>query len=194
MAGSFQDWIPAASGVNSAVQSLAIIGGGLWALHRFGLHREKEPALEIGIASRTKHSPGGGHLAIIDATLTNTGKVKLRANQKRGDRAYNDGLEELKYSVSLIVRHVDENCHTGQHLSWFNEEKKAFFHDEDYQIDLVRDYCDKPDMTDFFLEPGETYALSAAIYLDPGLYMAMVTFIGLKHDDFWRRTAIVEVG
>jgi hypothetical protein len=46
----------------------------------------------------------------------------------------------------------------------------------------------------FWLEPDETYHVGAALVLEAGTLLALVTFVGDASDeDFWRRTFVIQV-
>ncbi len=47
---------------------------------------------------------------------------------------------------------------------------------------------------DFWMEPSESSHLCVGVILQPGVYLAMVTFVGDHSDDeFWRRLFIVQI-
>jgi hypothetical protein len=50
-------------------------------------------------------------------------------------------------------------------------------------------------VTDFWMEPGESYSLGVPLILGKGCYLAKVTFIGEAEDDseFWQRLFLVRV-
>jgi hypothetical protein len=62
-------------------------------------------------------------------------------------------------------------------------------------IDVLEEYCDEAKhMTDFWLEPGESYHIGSPLLLSPGSYLAKATFVGKKTDDYWSRVFAFSVG
>ena len=105
--------------VEDYVQAAGIILGGIWATYRFGIARERESALGFEVAyscnSRDDTEP---RLVTFDVTVINKSKVKLEASWK--SPAYTDDDESLKYSASLLLRHIDTDGQHAQSVTWFD--------------------------------------------------------------------------
>ncbi len=183
-------WAQVPETIESYAKTTAILVGGAWALYRFGLTREREPALAFDIQHSVKATGEGPRLVAFDVAVTNKSKVKLAAGSTRP--AYKDSLEQLNYPVSLLLRPVNGLGKHGTSIRWFDGGEPSPRSD-DIELDLLNDYLADID-SDFYMEPGETYQLSAIVFLEPGTYVAMVTFIGERMpDDFWRRTTVVRI-
>lgn len=128
----------------------------------------------------------------FDVCIENKGSVRLGAKRQRRP-AYQDDAEELAYSVDLLLRPVLPGATPNSQVRWFATESDRSPQPADIEIDLVAEY-EIGGETDFWLEPGETYHLGAAVVLRPMSYLAMVTFVGDRNDkEFWRRVFLVDV-
>jgi hypothetical protein len=177
---------------------IAVVIGGYWAYYRFYLQREDEPAIGIELDYRCVPNANHCFLTYFDVTLTNKGKVKATAKRKpdkEGGFAFTDKGEDLKYSCSLLLRAIPQNIPKGKPICWFDreEDKKRSPLPGDIEADLIYDY-EKDGEPYFWMEPAESYHVGVGFILSPGIYLAMVTFIGDKNDDeFWRRTFIIQI-
>jgi hypothetical protein len=185
-------WVSLPQAVENWATALGIIVGGGWAYYRFGLRREKETALAIDLAHTCTTYETGKYLVFFDVTLTNKGSVRVTAKRKQLP-AYSDSSETLNYGGDLLVRQIPSGASAGTQVRWFREPSAKSPLPGDIEADLLDEYLDNCE-TDFWMEPGESYHVSAAMVLNPGSYLAMVTFVGQASDEeFWRRVFLVQV-
>lgn len=81
-------------------------------------------------------------------------------------------------------------------IRWFPDRNTKSPLDTDIKVDLLSEYeYDVEGKDDFYIEPSEGQPLSVGIILEPGVYLAMVTFVGPPPDDseFWRRQFIIQI-
>jgi hypothetical protein len=183
-------WVRLASPLESYVQAAAFVLGGAWAVYRFGLGREREPALGFDVQHSVEAHGGTARLVSFRVTVGNKSKVKLAATQEMP--AFTDEAETLRYAASLLLREIALDGRHRQPITLFDGSGRSPRGD-DVELDLLSEYAVK-DRSEFWMEPEESYQLSAAVYLNRGTYLAMITFVGTKlPDDFWRRTLIVTV-
>lgn len=179
--------------IQSLVLIAATIVGGLWALLRLCKERGWESALEIDLQSIFKTLRAGKIFIFLEVQLTNKGKVKLGAkNIRPSETAYSDEIEKIRYSCSLKLKKLKEPAGDAKYwIDWFNNSNLEDVGDE---INLLSEYEDPVEGTDFWMEPGEVYKLGAPLMLAPGLYLAKVTFIGSRSDgEFWSRIMVIDV-
>ena len=179
--------------VKNCAEALAVLVGGAWAFWMFVLKRERETALEIDLNMRCIPAMDG-FLSNFDVKLTNKAKVRVTAKPARLP-AYRDRSERLKFSVSLLVRKLDVGppADPPDPITWFTNSSSQSPVTSDAEVDLLSDY-EIGGRTDFWMEPGENYHVGAALVLKPGIYLAMVTFVGSRRDEeFWRRVVLLQV-
>lgn len=189
-------WLDLADVVDKCATALGIVGGGGWALYRFGLRRESATALSIEMAYGDLEYGNGRHLVTFDVLVRNVGQVKIALRRAR-DPAYprpgTRDTETLKYGADLLLRRVANNAATGQAMQWFTKDLWTSPTAGDIECDLAGEY-EAGGETDFWIEPGESYHLSTVRVLSSGYYLAMVTFVGDASDEeFWRRVFTVRV-
>ena len=185
-------WVSLAQAVQNWATALAIVFGGVWAYYQFGLRREKETALGIDLSHTCAEYEASKYLVFFDVILTNKASVRVTAKRKRIP-AYEDSLEALNYSGDLLVRPTPSGASSGTQVRWFLEPSTKSPLLGDIEADLLDEYVENGE-TDFWMEPGESYHVSAAIVLNPGTYLAMVTFVAAGSDkEFWRRVFLVQV-
>jgi hypothetical protein len=189
-------WGSLPQAVQAWVSSAAVVLGGCWALYRFGLRRERETALAMSMTPVCAEYGSGRYFILFDVTLTNKGSVRV-VSKKARMHAYKDHAETLNYSGDLLVRRVPSEYPECRQLRWFADPSSAALPASasvDIEADLLEDYVNARGETEFWMEPGESYHVNAAIVLTPGLYLAKVTFIADDGDDeFWRRVFLVQV-
>lgn len=167
----------------------AVIAGGVWALYRFLSEREFETAFGIEV-STTSSRLGDRYLLFVDAAITNKGKRKVEAKtDRRADGfIYADSEEKLRHSCSLQVKRVAPAAvQADGYLDWYSGGERLISIEAVPEIDLATEY-ENPSTkeTEFWLEPGETARLGAAIVLSPGDYLLKVTFVGTRENlDYW---------
>lgn len=176
-------WID--TGHNVVVAAAAIIGGA-WAYQSFRRERKNQAALSVD-SSVTTEPVGGRHLAAFRVTLTNAGRIKIKA--RRHSSKYSDGVEALAHDCCLQLRRLEGPSATPRTVDWFDSAvARPVAGIED--INLLSDYenPEKGNAIEFWMEPGESYGLSAYCVLDSGQYLAKATFIadGDK-GNFWTR-------
>jgi hypothetical protein len=205
-----EDWDKIIEAAKSVAEIIAVAIGGGWTWYLFQLQREKEPAIGIKFEHKCVHNGGQLYLVYFDVKFSNLGKVRVQGRRARNpayptvkDRP--DKEETLKYGCSLLLRPVPPNLPQNAILDWFNQEtdgtglklKQLFFDTQPIEADLLYDYAIKlngVEITDFWMEPGESYDVGACVLLPPGTYFTIVTFLGETSDDeLWRRKAVIEV-
>jgi hypothetical protein len=187
-------WVQLAKAVESWVTALALVAGGAWAYYQFVLRREKETAVGIDVSFSSLPYGDTNYLVFFDVTLTNKSKVRVTAKADRRP-AYEDAREVLAYSGDLLLRKVPPDLSPGVQVGWFLEPPGALKNPlpGDVEADLLSEY-ELDGKTDFWMEPGESYHVGAAIVLAPGTYLGMVTFIGSAGGhEIWRRSFVVEI-
>jgi hypothetical protein len=186
-------WLPYLQGIESLFTAAALLAGGIWAWYRFGLSRERETAITIDtVCASTPYE--GNHLVTFSVSLENKGSVRVGARRVcRPAYAYTDALEDVPFAGTLSIRRARAGVRAGQELrSWPTPERRNPRQD-DLEFDLLADYG-VDGVTDFWMEPGETYGLATAVVLQSGAYEATVTFIGDRGpEEFWRRVLFVSV-
>ena len=193
-------WRVVAEAVQSALTALGILAGGVWALYRFGLRRERETALEIDLTYAPTPYDGDKYLVHFDVTLANKGSVRVAARKAEKpiyprDQTPEHGSEPdtLNYSADLLVRRIPPGIPVGAPLRWWSDANATSPQPGDIEADLLDEF-EAAGKTDFWMEPGESQHGFAAIVLEAGTYLAMVTFIGASSDEeFWRRVFVVTV-
>ncbi len=177
------------------VLGFASLVGGAWIILRLVRERKWDSALAIDIKS--SFVPDKRLLTFIEVRLRNKGKVQLRAKVYRSEEglAFGDGVENLKHSCSLRVKKLISPLASGDSwIDWFDN--KNFDSPQLDEINLLNEYEDpkQNNRTDFWMEPGEVYKLGVPLTLNPGIYLAKVTFVGNRSDsEFWSRIALVKV-
>jgi hypothetical protein len=169
----------------------------IWAIFNFRLKRVGKPILEIALDCRTIPDNDGRFLAWFDATFANKSQREVQARKRtEGKLAFTDKNEDLEHSCSLLLRRVYPGAPAATQIRWFPDRSAKSPLDTDIKVNLLTGYeyeaAGKPD---FYIEPSEAQALSVGVILDPGVYIAMITFVGPPPDDteFWRRTFIIQI-
>jgi len=190
-----------ASELESCAKVVAILAGGGWVLYRFGLLRKGETALDLDLSCQTLQVSGGLHLVTFYVTLANKGGVQIAVrpalfpdNEKPSELvAYKDEYERLRYPVDLLLRRIEIRPGSTGPVNWFPEDQSKSPQDDDLELDLLSEY-ELEKKYAFWMEPKETYHLTATATLQPGHYLAMATFVGRRPTkDFWRRTFVIQV-
>ena len=178
-------------------ETLAILVGGGWAFYRFVIRRESKPALDIALNCRIIPETDDRFLAYFDVTFTNKSTRRVLARKRKpGLPAFSDRDEDLQHSCSLLLRRVAAGAPLGTQLRWFADGKVRSPLPTDTVANLLVEYeYDIEGREDFWLEPSETSHLCVGVILQPGIYLAMVTWVGQPSDDseFWRRLFIVKI-
>jgi hypothetical protein len=147
-------------------------------------------ALEIDLHSTFKTLGTQQLFAFIEVQLTNKGKVKLGAKNRQSSPAYSDKVEQLRYSGSLKLKKIKAHAASAKWIDWFND---SSFEDASDEINLLHEYENPEQGTDFWMEPGEVYTLGVPLTLTPGIYLAKVTFIGSRsNEEFWSRVMMID--
>ncbi len=177
----------------------AALVAGWWAIMRLSRERTDEAALDLAIDTSVKDL-GSEKLAVIAVNLANRGKTKIQAKTAKdaSGRVFDDGIEQLVHSCSLQVRRVVATNLGGQGawLDWFEKQFQRDVPGIPPSINLLADYEDPRhgNVVDFWMEPNETYYLTAQLVLPPGVYLGKVTFIAAGNDEnFWSRVFCFEV-
>ncbi len=167
-------------------ETIGIMVGGFWALWRFGLRRERKPALDIALTLKIIPETEERFLAFFDVTLTNKSTRQVLARiRKAGRPAFKDRNETLQHSCSLLLRRVPPETPQDKLVRWFADaDAKSPL--PTHEANLLDDYeYEEPGRKEFWMEPSESYHLGVGIRLQPGVYLAMVTFVG--QESLWRR-------
>jgi len=204
-------------------ETLAILIGGGWAFSRFILRRESKPALEISLTTKIIPETEGLFLTSFDVTLTNKSTRRVLARKrKQGQPAWEDRNERLQHSCSLLLRRVAEGAQPDTQVRWFPDADARSPLSTDIVVNLLDEYeYEVEGRIPFWMEPSESSPLCVGVMLQPGVYLAMVTFVGRggcwerlfnrlknwlnrrrpfkqkpfkpKSDEFWRRMFIVQI-
>ncbi len=184
-------WQQLSGAVQSWVTALGIVVGGIWAAYRFGIRREKESALGMDLSYSTVAQDDGGHLLFCDVTITNCGKVRVSATGADAP-VYSDKLERLAYAADLLLRRLPSDLPLNTPVGWFGHAAGESPRTDDIELNLLEAFESGSEI-DFWMEPGEAYHLSRGAVLTPGLYLALVSFVGSRTGEFWRRLFLIEV-
>jgi hypothetical protein len=191
---SHPSWLDLADAIEKWATALGIVGGGCWALCRFGLRRESATALGIELIHANLKYGSEYYLVTFDVTVRNMGQVKLTVRRERNPaypRAGTEDSETIKYGADLLLRRITDDAASGESIQWFTDNLQTSPTGGDIECDLASEY-EQGGKTDFWMEPGESYHLSTTRVLSPGYYLAMVTFVGNSSDkEFWRRVFTV---
>lgn len=186
-------WVTIADVASKIATTLAIIGAGLWALFHFYLRRESQTALTIDMTATSMEYSESLYLVNFDVCLTNKGQVAVRA-QRNIRPAYEDNDERIDYGGDLLIRKIPTELTANHPINWFVEDHQHNPAPNDLETDLLRIFRDADGLTDFWIEPGELYHVSAAYALEQGNYLVMVTIVGNRGaEDFWRRVFLIQV-
>jgi len=191
MAWNFECFKEIVGVANDIVVTLAAIAGGAWALLRVKRERADESALDIDVSVRCDEAPGRERpVVFVEVKVQNVGKTKIQAKPTRdaNGAVYSDAAETIRYSGSLEVRSIVDIGAENRCLDWYDGKAVAPIAGVS-EINLLSEYeiPEENNAVDFWMEPGETYALGRAIVLPAGLYLAKVTFVGERAGDFWAR-------
>jgi hypothetical protein len=179
--------------ISKCVSILAVVGGAVWTVVHFYQRRESQTALTIDMAATSMEYSGSLHLVNFDVCLTNKGQVDVRAERKIRP-AYEDNDERIDYGGELLIRRIASGLMANHAIDWFTEDHQHSPESTDLQSDLLRVFRNAEGLTDFWMEPGESYHLSSAYALERGNYLVMITFVGNRGPtDFWRRLFLVQV-
>jgi hypothetical protein len=181
---ALKDW---AEIVRNVVVALAAIVAGVWAYSRFSRERGNELALKMK-QRMSVSSLGHRNLVTFSVTLENVGKKMISARPCQPESvAYDDGVERLPYSCCLQLRQIKLANGLRKRVDWFDSvgvERVAGVDD----VNLLANYENprKANAVEFWMEPGESYDLTASFLLDPGQYLAKITFLADGSDgNFW---------
>jgi hypothetical protein len=181
--------------VSKVIVGAAALLGGIWAVIRLRTERVYEAALDIAVDTTC---PGHGPtpLLFIAICLTNKGKVKIQAKTARDNGyAFNDGVEQLRHSFSLQLRHFNAVGAPPGHIDWYESPALAPVPGPP-EINILYEYEDprKGNQIDFWMEPGESSHFGVPVVVPPGLYLAKITFVGAGGDEnYWSRIILAEV-
>ncbi len=178
--------------VSAIVETVAVIGAGIWAYFRFVSNREDETALEISYAYRSETYATNAYLLALEIGFANRGKVRVVV-KPQGNPAYSTDDEIVRYGGDLLIRPVSGGHIPPASVDWFPTPNSKSPAPQDLEFDLLDEFSENQ-QTDFWLEPGETTHIGKMIVLAPGHYQAMVTFIGDRGEhEFWRRLFYIQV-
>lgn len=182
-AAAITQWIDAFH--NIVVAAAAIIGG-VWAYTSFLRERRNQAALNVD-ASVTTDTLGNRYLATFEVRMTNAGRIRVEAHAH--PQKFYDGVEALAHDCCLQLRRLEALPATPATIDWFNS-KLAHQIVGIEDMNLLSNYENprKGNAIEFWMEPGESYVLSACCVLDTGHYLAKVTFIAAGDEgNFWTR-------
>lgn len=185
-------WLSLSEATKNWVEVFALLVGGGWALWRFRLRREGVSAFEIALSHRCVQEANGCVLTYFDGTITNKGAVRIVAKKEQRP-AYKDAKEILEHSYSLLLRPLSATGTAGTQVRWFADTNASSPLPGDIEADLLDEY-EVDGVLDFYVEPLESYPVSVGVWLTPGNYLAMVSFVGESGPhELWRRVFIVQV-
>lgn len=181
--------------IKTWVDTAAIIVTAIWVYFRFSGRREHKPALEIKLATNCipVRSNSKTYVVSFDVELTNksTRRVLARVRESQVRKVKVD-TELLLYCCSLQIRRVQPNEPEKQ-IQW-QFPTGDNLPPEDETFNLIEDYeYEKPGEEDYWLEPNESSHLCVGAHLERGVYHVMITFVGSKDEEFWRRMFFIDV-
>ena len=185
-----------AAALKDTLTAVGILVGGWWTYARFIRARVEETALDIDLSYATAAYTANRWLIFLNVILKNQGKVKLRAREKTNmayDHGSMDGKEHVyTYGLGLKIRKIPTGLTKNCWVDWYGDSGLEALLPE---INLLKGYVKGEQRTDFWMEPGESYTLSAPVILEAGSYLAMATFIGSNEEDeeFWQRVFLIQV-
>jgi hypothetical protein len=185
-AETIRNWIETG---NYFVIALASIVGGAWAYLRFCRERRDQAALGMEPFSVSLEPLEELHLATFQVTLKNAGRTRIMARPRKiGPLAYDDGVETLAHYCCLQLRRIERPPASPRTIDWFDS-TVAHRVEGIEDINLLAAYENpKDNAIEFWMEPHESYVLSANCVLHSGHYIAKATFIAAGDDgNFWTR-------
>lgn len=184
------DWKNVVDVTKGALESLAILVGGVWVLFKFVLNREHANHLAISAWHEIQASDvrSSSAVAVFTVRLENKGKSKLRAMPRvvagRQVAAYSDSKETLMNACGLQVRPIRAGV-DAKHISWYELNDDLGLG----EINLLEELEHSTDGTvDFHLEPSEVVEVTVLLVLPRDRYAVKVHFIGAdQRMDFWSK-------
>jgi hypothetical protein len=191
--------------------STALLIAAGWALVHFVLKRTNEAALKIDMTTPRTIVDQGRVILVSEVVLENIGGVRIGAKPRRYRTktllpAYqHERYEVLDFSVSMLIRPLPKTGYAqmatkevGEQrgtLDWFGEfDGNLKPRDLVAEINLIDSYEVDDTEVNFWMEPAEVYHLPVILEIEPGNYLAMVTFIGARGEfEFWRRFFVIQV-
>ena len=181
---------------------LAAIAGGIWAFYRWRKERGHETSLEIYLDSTSTVYRNDLYLVFIDVSLKNVGKVRVVAKKKEYDNdskitkpVYKDKMETINHSLGLQLRAIRSDIDCSAALDWFSSNKLDAPKNIPNEINLFSYFeengQDKPD--EIMIEPATTHNFGYPFIIPAGHYLTMVTFVGERKIDFYRRLFYINV-
>ena len=106
--------------VNSVAQIAALVGGGWWALKRFGLTRESRTFLDLSASARVVDNDDDSALVVITVQMKNIGSARIDAKTERtpDGSIFNDGYDHCLHAPTLKVRRIPEYKMPSQ-FDWY---------------------------------------------------------------------------
>lgn len=106
----------------------------------------------------------------------------------------------------MIIRRLPRTGYAQTNMNRLGQQEKVLDWFEDFdtvtlkpnhlvaEIDLIDSYEVEDERRNFWMEPSESYHLPVLLEIEPGNYLAMVTFIGARGEfEFWRRFFVIQV-
>lgn len=200
----------------AVAQSIAVVLGGVvagvWGVYQLLAWRYFQNAMDLDCAVLSERAGADASLVVFDVILKNIGRRTVVAHP-REPIVFSDihpiawrrnHVEKYRYAGELHVKRIK----TPSPDVVGAETHDALDHVPHLdRVDLLGEYRVNHRRVDFFMEPGETYHLVVAVRLEPGAYLARITFIGRPRfadvirsfvgyatvRDFWSRLVYVRV-
>jgi hypothetical protein len=176
---------------------LAILAGGGWTLYQFALRRAFESALSIDCTVRTepsKHHSGEPieeHFVVaIEVVFTNIGNRRISAPPALTSKQIEDYQGAAKHPADLEIRQLPEEVSVPSFVGWwYKKQQLRTIPGIPEHVSLLYEYTKKDEKIDFFMEPGEKYALGTVFILPRGHYAAKIVFVGERKlaAEYWSR-------
>ncbi len=180
--------------------TLAIIIGGIWALYRSVIRNEHETDLNIDISTDSHSINDKSDIVYISISLDNRGNRRIYPRKRdfidgNFKAIYKDLRETLYHSCGLQLKQINTKFTGNTLYTWYDPKNLSEVENIPTEINLLEDFEASIENTanvdtDFGLTPGETAHRGIVVVLQPGHYLARVTFWGSRERyraEFWRK-------
>jgi hypothetical protein len=169
--------------------------GAVAAYFRFFANRTFQTRLDIAPSVKAVPYHEKTYLVQFTVKVTNGGTVKLGARRTLPgpEEAQSRWGEDLPYACGLEVCALADDVSALEWVTWFEpgtNRPGRQLRRLAPTLNLLAEYMESDEVgedreCDFWMEPGETYDLTAARVLVPGLYAGKVTFLGERSGFPW---------
>jgi hypothetical protein len=199
----------------SILTLLTLALGLYFAIHRFGLKRERFTFADLTLNTTVLKSVESLLLVSISVLIKNKGQTRISArrhqdiNIKDSDFLYDDRWDRCKHAGTLKIRQVEDK-NQAELFDWYSlkpiKNVRILEGDDEYtdgdfeQINYLYDFQDPKIQykdNDFWLEPNETYEAQIMIWLPPGTYAMKAYFLGkmikYQEEEYWSSTNLFDL-